>query len=345
VAKVTLKEVAAACGVSRATVSLVLQDSHRVSEGTKERVRVAMREMGYVYDRRAANLRSKRSMTVALVATDVRNPYFAELTMAIEAALYEQGYALLLGYSRDDVEHQERLLEAMIEHRVDGLLLVPSYETTGEMLQRTLGASGTPHVLVTRHVQRYDADYVGVDNVRAAELIGEHLLAEGYRRIAFLGGPAQSTARIERRRGLIEALERWEVAYDPAMSIATTADREGGVGAVEALFAADLRPDAVVCYSDVVAFGAMAALRGAGLKPGVDIAVASFDDLPAAAQQQPTLTSVASYPNRTGAEAADLLRRRMDDPDLPPRTVLLAPELHVRQSTVDPVARHEGGRL
>jgi LacI family transcriptional regulator len=332
---VTLKDIAAACGVSRATVSLVLQDSSRVSAATKERVRETMRQLGYVYDRRAANLRARRSMTVALVATDVRNPFFAELTMAIERALYKQGYTLLLGYSYDDLERQAKLLEAMVEHRVDGLLLVPSYQTTSGLLARTLVASGTPHVLVARHVRRHNADYVGVDNVRAAELVGEHLASRGHRRVAFLGGPPRSTARIERERGLRTALKRAGVEFDPNLSIATSNDRDGGVRAVEQLLAAGPVPDAVVSYSDVAAVGVMAALRAAGIQPGREVAIASFDDIPDAVAQQPPLTSVATYPDRTGAEAAELLLRRIDDPSLPPRTVLLAPELQVRESTMN----------
>jgi LacI family transcriptional regulator len=332
-ARVTLNDVAAACGVSRATVSLVLQDSTRVSAPTKERVRETMEQLGYVYDRRAANLRTQRSMTVALVVTDVRNPFFAELTMAIESRLYKQGYTLLLGYTYDDQERQARLLGAMVEHRVDGVLLVPSYQTTSDMLARSLVASGIPHILVARHVPRHHADYVGVDNVRAAELVGEHLLGEGNRRIAFLGGPAKSTARTERERGLRVALRAQGAALDPNLSIATSADREGGEQAVARLLEAEPAPEAIVCYSDVVAFGVMAALRAAGLRPGVDVAVASFDDLLDAGLQQPPLTSVATHPDRTGAEAAELLLRRIEDPTLPPRTVLIAPELHVREST------------
>lgn len=337
--KVTLNDVAAASGVSRATASLVLQDSSRVSAPTKERVREAMRQLGYVYDRRAANMRARRSMTVALVATDVRNPYFAELTMAIEGALTNHGYTLLLGYSHDDQAHQAKLLEAMLEHRVDGVMLVPSYQTTSQMLERSLVASGTPYVLVARRVRGHHADYVGVDNVRAAELVGEHLADQGHRHVAFLGGPAQSTARVERERGLRAALTRAGVEFNPNLSIATSNDRDGGERAVARLLGAGHAPDAIVCYSDVVAVGVLAALRSAEGRPDVQMAVASFDDIPDAALQQPPLTSVATHPDRTGAEAAELLRRRIDDPALPPRTVLLEPALHVRESTMSSKVR------
>ena len=109
-ARVTLLDIAEACGLSRSAVSLVLQDSPRVSDDTKVRVRQVMVDMGYVYDRAAANLRTKRSMTVGLIVTNVRNPYFAELTMAIEQGLQDAGYTLLQGYSYDELDRQERLL-------------------------------------------------------------------------------------------------------------------------------------------------------------------------------------------------------------------------------------------
>src|SRR6266540_635385 len=329
--RMTLKDVAAACGVSRATVSLVLQDSPRVSASTKERVREAMTRLGYVYDRRAANLRFRRSMTVALVTTDAHNPYFADLTMAIECTLYRRRYTLLLGYSHDELQRQDKLLNTMIEHRVDGVLMVPSCHTTDEMVERTLVASRMPYVLVTRYLPGHGADYVGVDNVAAAELIGEHLATRGHRRIAFLGGPAQSTARVERERGLRSVLAAHGLDFDETLSIASSADREGGARAAHLLLRRGEIPDAVVCYSDVVAFGVLAALRTAGIEPGADVAVAVFDDAPEACLQQPPLTSVSTYPDRTGAQAAELLLRRIEDPTRPAQTVLLKPELHVRE--------------
>lgn len=331
--RVTLKDVAAACGVSRATVSLVLQDSPRVSALTKERVRQAMRRLGYVYDRRAANLRFRRSLTVALVTTDAHNSYFAELTMAIECTLYRHGYTLLLGYSHDGKQRQDKLLNTMLEHRVDGVILVPSCETTGELVEQSLDAAGTPYVLVTRPLPGHAADYVGIDSVAAGALIGEHLASRGHRRIAFVGGPSQAATRLEREQGLQSALGAHGVEFDPALSIATSADREGGARAAHLLLRAGELPDAIVCYSDVVAFGVLAAVRIAGIEPGTDVAVASFDDTPEARLQQPPLTSVSTHPGRTGTLAAELLLRRLEDPGHPSETVLLKPELHAREST------------
>jgi LacI family transcriptional regulator len=328
-----MKEVAGASGVSRATVSLVVRDSPQIPDETKERVRDAIDRLGYVYDHRAAVMRSQRTRTVGLVVTDVRNPYFAELTMGLEVQLQEAGLALLLGYSRDDREREDRLLEVMVQHHVDGVLLVPSKDTTRADLERRLVASRTPHVLIARQVADHQADYVGVDNVRAGRLLGEHFAVEGHTRVAFLGGPPRSSARAERQRGLNTGLRRHGITLDRSLSIATSADRAGGIKAIATLLADNPAPDAIACYSDVVAFGVMLGLRSAGLQPGVDVALGSFDDILEAELEHPPLTSVATYPERVGEEAARLLRERVEEPDLAPRRVLLTPRLSVRESS------------
>jgi LacI family transcriptional regulator len=126
VKKVTLNDVSRAAGVSRSTASLVLRGSPRIPEATSDRVRLAMAELGYVYNRHAANMRRSESMTLGLIVTDIRNPYFAGLTMTIEEAAHEAGYTLFVGYSRDDVERQYLQLETMVQQQVDGIFLLPA---------------------------------------------------------------------------------------------------------------------------------------------------------------------------------------------------------------------------
>jgi len=330
--RITIMDVAAASGVSRATVSLVLRDEPRVSAETRQRVLDTIERLGYVYDRRAANMRTQRSMTVGLVVTDVRNPFFAELAMSLEEALDAAGYSMLQAYSLDDREREARLLGVMVEQRVDGVILLPAKDTTAADLQQRLVAGGMPHVLIARRVVNHDADYVGVDNVRAGKLLGEHFGAEGLRTVAFLGGP-RSTARGDRLRGLRAGLGNHGVTLDAKASIQTSASRGGGLEALERLLAAGPAPDAIACYSDNVALGVVSGLRAAGIEPGRDVAVGGFDDIPESSLQHPGLTSVATHPERVGAEAARLLLERIGAPDLPARKVILPPSLSVRASS------------
>ncbi|MFI7702165.1 LacI family DNA-binding transcriptional regulator [Nonomuraea sp. NPDC049480] len=328
----TIKDVAADCGVSKATVSLVLRDSPQVGQVTKQRVRESMARLGYVYNRRAADMRSQRSQTLGLVVTHLRNPYFAELTMAIEDAATKSGYTLFQGFSRDEVPQQRRLLETMAEHRIDGLILLPAHDSRPEDLLETVGAGQLAHVLITRSVRGYECDYVGADNVRSGVLLGEHLGALEVSTVAFLGGAEGSSARRDRIEGLGSGLRRSGVTSPLALSLPAIGD-EGGIPLVDRMLERIPCPDAIVAYNDMYAFGIMNGLRARGIVPGRDVAVASFDDVPDAAFQQPPLTSAAGHPEIVGAQATRLLLDRFEDPDRVPSTVLIEPELIPRSST------------
>ena len=331
--RVTLKDIAAACGLSRAAVSLVVQDSPRVSEPTKARVRKVMAEMGYVYDRGAANLRTRRSMIVGLIVTNVRNPYFAELTMAIEQGLQDAGYTVLQGFNYDEDARQDRLISAMIEHRTDGVILLPAADSSAGSLQMLKSPQGTPTVLIARRLRGFDADYTGVDNVRAGELLGEHIRSVGARSVTFVGGPARSTARDDRYRGLSRALKRGGITLSPRSQHASPATASDGERITHELLQGANQPDVIVAYSDAVATGVLHALRDSGLKAGADVGVAGFDDVADAGYQSPPLTSVATFPSETGTQAARLLLARIDDPQRPCESAIIAPRLNIRDST------------
>lgn len=327
----TIKEVAADCGVSKATVSLVLRDSPQIGEATKQRVRESMTRLGYVYNRRA-DMRTQRSRTLGLVVTNVRNPYFAELIMAIEDTASEAGYTLFQGFSRDQVPRQRRLLETMAEHRIDGLILLPAHGSRPEDLLKTVGAADLPHVLITRTIPGYEYDYVGADNVRSGVLVGEHLGALNVSTVAFLGGVEGSSSRRDRIEGLRSGLTRFGVAPPLTLSLSAEGD-EGGTPLVDRMLDRMPCPDAIVAYNDMFAFGIMNGLRARGIVPGRDVAVASFDDVPDAAVHQPPLTSAAGHPEIVGKRATRLLLERLEDHDRPPEVELLEPELIPRAST------------
>src|SRR6266516_7088457 len=181
---VTLVEVARDAGVSRATASLVLRGSDIVADETRERVLASMRELGYVYHRGAASLRTQRSQTVGLIVPDVTNPFFAEMTVGIEERLDQAQPLVLLGNTAETVSKQERLLAMMQEYRADGVLLCPATGTSTQTIVR-LRQWRLPFVLFVRYVEGVDADYVGADNIRGAELATEHLISLGHQRIAF----------------------------------------------------------------------------------------------------------------------------------------------------------------
>lgn len=328
--RITLEDVSREAGVSRSTASLVVRGSSRIPESTAEKVRAAMQKLGYVYNRQAANLRQARSMTIGLIVTEIVNPYFAELAMAVDETAHQAGYTIFIGYSRDRIDRQSEVISTMIERQVDGILLLPTPGTDADDLIIKAKAANIPLILLARHIGI--TDYIGSDNVQGGKLLGEHLAALGCRHAAFLGG-LEAPSLTERETGLRTGFTSGEVLSQDAFRSATTP--EGGAAAVGKLLDLGNLPDAVVGYNDVVAMGIYEELRRRGLEPGRDIAVASFDDTRIAASQIPPMTSVAGFPMQVGKLAAELAIRRLSDDDMAsdPVTTLVPPQLKVRSST------------
>ena len=333
--RVTLSDVAADAGVSRATASLVLRGSPLVSDRTREHVRASMRKLGYVYNRAAASLRAQRSHTVGLAVTDITNPFFAELAVGIETYLDEARYTVLLTNTAEKLDKQDRLLATMHGYQIDGLLLCPARGTPLESIDH-LRQWGLPFVLITRYLPGSEVDYVGADNVAGAEMAVEHLLDLGHRRIAFVGGPSDSSARHDRLTGYRNTLAGHNLTPDEALSIISPVTREGGYAAMDTLLDQPDPPTAALCYNDVVAFGAMLALQAAGLTPGPDVSIVGFDNIADSALWQPALTTVSITPYQIAEEAVRLLLHRIAHPDAAPQQIILPPELIVRDSSGSP---------
>jgi len=329
--RVTLLDVANSSGLSRATVSLVLRDSPLVAEETRQRVLEAMQNLGYVYHRPAANLRSHKSHTVGLVVSDITNPFFAELTMSIEAQLDKANYVSLLCNTSEMLSKQERLLSTMQEYSADGILLSPVRGTplaTIEKLQR----SRLPFVLFGRYVPGIQADYVGADNIFGAGVAVEHLISLGHRKIAFIGGPVNTSTRQEREQGWRQAQTNHNVPINESFVVTTAATREGGSQAIRQLLQLPDKPTACLCFNDVMAFGVILGLQSMNLRPGADFAVIGFDDIAESAMIHTKLTTMAMSPRQIGAEAVQLLLDLIENPDQLPRQIILQPQLVIRES-------------
>ena len=326
---ITLQDIAAHAGVSRSTVSLVLRESPLVADRTRLKVQRAIKELGYVYNRGAAALRGSRTSTLGVVVYDIANPFFGAMVAGIDAALNREGYVSFLANSEDSPERQQRFLERMREHSVDGILLCPA-EGTPPSLIDTLAEWQLPCVQVLRHIGAPPFDYASSDFVLGVHQAVDHLVALGHRRIAFLGGNAEHSATQERWQGYTEALAHHGLDYQRLVRGNVT--RSAGLELIETLMRETPRPTAVICHNDLVAFGAMLGLKRLGLTPGQDCAVIGTDDVEEATLGDPALTSVATHPYAIGEEAARLALRRIADPDGAREQVVLAPRLQVRES-------------
>jgi LacI family transcriptional regulator len=328
-ARSTLLDVARQAGVSRATVSLVLRDSPLVAAETRARVREAALSVGYLYNRGAATLRGRRTRTVGLLVTAIDNPFFGELIAGAEAALDAAGYIAFLATTADSLDRQERTLQRLREHGVDGLILCAAAETGAARLAG-LAAEGPPCVQVVRQVDGSGGDFAGPGNRDGMERLTEHLIGLGHRNIAFAGTAVLHSGLRQRLDGVAAALRRHDLP--PPMVLPTAATRAGGAESAALLHAMATRPTALVCSNDLMAFGAMPALERLGLRVGQDIAVTGVGDVPEAALGRPPLTTLATEPRRIGQEAARLLLRRIADPGASAEQMVLPARLIVRAS-------------
>lgn len=338
-APVTLLDVARHVGVSRATVSLVLRESPLVAGATRERVQAGFAALGYVYNRRAASLRSRQTHTVGIVVNDITNPYFATLIRSVEATLGRRGFIAFLSNSDESVERQTWFLEVAREHDIDGIVVCPAEKTAAADFRRVLGW-GIPCVFASRFVAGLDVDYVGPDNRGGMRLATSHLVALGHRRIALIGGNLRSSTGADRQAGYLAALRAAGIRPDASLIVPARLTREDGRRIVADLLAAKRPPTAAVCGNDIVAFGVMLGLRAAGLEPGRDFAVMGFDDIPEASLWVPPLSTVQVRQDAIGEAAADLLLERLADPAKPVARVVIEPTLVIRSSCGAP-----GGRI
>ena len=305
--KATMIDIAAASGVSKSTVSLVLQGSPTVKAETRERVLATAERLGYVYNRGAARLRSARSNIVGMVINDLANPFFAELAVGIERVLQTAGFVPFLANTAENPRRQADVLKSMREHDIAGLIVCPARGTRAADLEPLVGR--VPLLLAMRRVPGLRISTVVPDNHRGARHATEHLIALGHRRIAFIGGHSDMTAQVERAGGFRAALDTAGLRLDPTLALEGPTTRETGANAIDRLLERADPPTAALCFNDVVAFGAMDRLSRRGLTVGRDMAIVGFDDVREAAHVRPPLTTVAVDTQALGERAAHAVLR------------------------------------
>ena len=327
----TIMDVARTAGVSKSTVSLVLQGSPLIRDATAERVREAVLSLGYVYNRRAAELRQQSSNTVGVVINDLMNPFFAEVLVGIERKLVDAGYIVLMAHTHEDLDRQHKVLSSMREQNAAGIVICPAIGTP-RSLPKEIQAWGIPHVVMVRSLGPGSYDYAGSDNEKGVLMATRHLVTAGHKRIGFLGG--QSGAVYDQRlRGYSKALEAAGLRIDNRLVVASAPNRPGGREAMAAMLKIKPKPTAAVCYNDITAFGALTALGEQGLRAGTDFALVGFDNVVDAAHSNPPLSTVDIRPSELGEHAATALMARIANPEIKRQVYLAEPRLLLRQSS------------
>ena len=327
--RVTIADVARTVGVSMMTVSRVVNDSGPVSESTRQRVLLAVGELGYRPSGLARGLATQRSATIGLVVPDVANPFFAGVAKGVEQIAYAEGYNVFLGNTSEDPERELAMLHSLEEKRVDGLVLCSSRLRDDELHGALRWHSAV--VLVNRRLQGYGS--VLIDEQAGVKALVGHLLAGEREWIGLLAGPPNSHSSQQRVQGYRSALQDAGRKHDDAWMQHCTPAVEGGLAAATALLTAHPRLDALLCYNDLVAVGALQAAANLGRVVPDDLAITGFDDIPISALVSPPLTTCHVPVQDIGVEAMRLLLNQIAGCNQSCEEVMLEPALIIRTSS------------
>ena len=334
--KVRLKDIANDLGVSLVTVSRALRDRPDIAKETKERILNRVKELNYRPNLAARSLVTGRSSLIGLVVPDLIHPFFGEIAKGLSAALRRQGYYVIVASSESDPDLERDEIEHMLAHNLDGLVVASCQQDT-ELLRKIAG-SGMRLVLVDRKFRGFDANFVGVNDYQVGVLATEHLIQQGCRRIAHLRGPATSVGN-SRCEGYGDTLRRYGLRFPESyvVSCGSASDSDGetrGRRAMETVLALKPRPDALFCFNDTLAVGAMFRAFEAGLAIPRDLAIVGCGDFHYSSKLQVPLSSVDQRAREIGERTAKMIAILLDrETSARPRASILQPQLIVRASS------------
>jgi LacI family transcriptional regulator len=334
VSTLTLEDIAELAGVSRSTVSRVINEQPNVRTDVRKRVLEVIQNTGYHPNAAARTLASQRSWTIGLilplsVSIFFTDPYYPHLTKGIAQACNQNDYtlALFLVSSKDD---EEKMFPRISKRSLlDGVIVQSGHHGDQGIIGKLVDAS-MPLVVMGRPFRSDNVSYIDIDNVNSAYNAVTHLVRLGYQRIATITGPTTSTVGIDRKEGYKKALLERGRVIDASLIKEGDFTEAGGYYAMQQLLSA--KPDAIFAASDIMAIGAMRAVRDAGLCVPDDIAFVGFDDLPLAPLSDVQLTTIRQPVVPFGVKAVEVLIDLIENGPVPPRHIIMDTELVIRAS-------------
>ena len=308
---ITIRDVAARAGVSLGTASRVLSGHPATSPQARTQVTEAAAALGYRPNMQARSLRLTRTHANGLLVSDVRNPFFADVAHAAEQAALGADFVTLLGNANEDVDQQDRYLETFLNQRVDGVVLTPQGRGSGSL--DALIDSRMPLVFADRTVEGMDVPSVTADSRGGLDQAIAHLAAAGHTRIAFIGGPQSISTGRDRHAAFVEALPRHGLDVHPELITFGDFREASGTEAAELLLAAEQPPTALLAADNLMAVGALAAIRRHGMAVGDAVELVAFDDIEWFSYLDPPISVIAHDPGAIGRAAVELLLRVIAD--------------------------------
>jgi len=335
----TIKDIARRTGVSHSTVSRALRGDPLISEETAERIRQAAQEMTYTPSAAARSLKTNRSLVLGVIVSSIDDPFFSEIVFGIEDIAQQAGYRLFIAASQHDASREQKIVQALMEHRADGVIICSSSYSAEQ--GRQLFENGFP-IVVVNHQGAENFNYsIFHDDVDGSRQITRHLIDQGHHKIAYLGNSLSGRTTLDRLSGFQAELEAAEIPI-PTGYIHHVAGSDPLIGKESLAHFLDLPlpPTAIVCFNDMLAIGVLKGCRDAGIIVPDDLSVTGFDNITFSAYTCPALTTFDQPKQSIGSEAArlmlELLTSESPAETFQPKEILLKGKLLVRQSTSSP---------
>jgi len=326
---ITLRNVAEKAGISVNTASRAINNKPDINEETKKRVLQIAKELGYIRNAAAVALRTKKTGTIGVVIEDNRNPFYAEVLNGMEVAAREKNYHIILTNTQRDYNKEEEAINLLLAKRVDGLLITPVQGRDDDI--KNLIEANIPFVVVGRDFENIELDAVYNNEVKGGFLATEYLIKKGHKRIALIDGFLYKSPAKGRLEGYKKALKEYGIPWDDSLISVGDISMEDGHKRTKQMLEKNLKFTAIFANNDMMAFGAMQAIKEKGLRIPEDIGLVGYDDIPFSSLISPALTTISLKKKKLGIESVKLLLSRINGNRKKAKKIMLDVELIRRE--------------
>ncbi|KJF45407.1 LacI family DNA-binding transcriptional regulator [Draconibacterium sediminis] len=333
--EITIHDIAKKLNISASTVSRALKDNPLISEATRQKIKKAAIEMGYRPNVMAANLRTRRTNTIGVIVPLINRHFFSSVISGIEDVAYKQGFAVTISQSNDNLEKESTIAHTLFANRVDGLILSIGMETQSYDHLKLFSERNIPLVFFDRIVDEIPAHKIVVDDFGGAYRATQHLIEQGRKKVAHIGGPLNLQIYAKREAGYRKAISDAGLQINENQILHNSLTREDGLNAIKKILKTKERPDAIFCANDTTALSAIIHLNEKGIKVPEDIAIVGFSNEPFSELVTPSISTIKQPGFEMGQKAAELLIKQIGSKTKPKNyeTIMMETELIVRNSS------------
>ena len=331
----TIHDIAKKLNISASTVSRALKDNPLISEATRKLIKKTAKEMGYRPNIMAANFRTKRTNTIGVIVPLINRHFFSSVISGIEDIAYENGFAVTISQSNDNFEKENKIAHTLFANRVDGLILSLGMETKSFEHLKLFSERNIPLVLFDRVTDEINAHKIIVDDYAGGYRATKHLIKNGAKKVAHIGGPQTINIYKNRQKGYTDALNENGIKIDKSLVFNGNMTKNAGINAIKELIDNNKIPDAIFCANDTTALGIITYLKTTGIKIPDDISIVGFSNEPFSEVVTPSISTIKQPGFLMGQKAAKLLINQISNKKENPgfETITMPTELIVRESS------------